>query len=102
ENLNASDLQFDMQGDTAEAAIPGVPDTSKLRRQDGRWRADLAAMGVPLARLVAMAAMAPAMGRALDEGTADSEAGKDPTAQAAMMALGQKLMGTMAPPGGGR
>lgn len=102
ENLNASDLQFDIQGDTAEAAIPGVPDTIKLRRQDGRWRVDLAAMGVPLDQLVAMAAMAPAMGQALDEVTADIEAGKYPNAQAAMMALGQKLMGTMAPPGGGR
>lgn len=102
-DLKPADLQFKIEGDSAEAPLP-TGQSIKLKQKDGKWLVDGASMGMNMQALGMAAAMAPALSKAVDEVTADIESGKLTSAEAAMAAFQQKAaaaMGLSPKPGGG-
>ncbi len=106
--LKAADIPFAVTGDRATATISGLPAPLNFIRSNGRWMVD----GSELAAMAPM--IEPAMGQVkplqtvVDAWTADIEAGKFETAEAAALAFQQKampvfmqMMGGQGGPGGG-
>jgi hypothetical protein len=91
DKLNAADIKVEVSGDSATAKVPGGKDLA-MKKVDGKWLIDLSSMGASPQQMAMAGAMAPALGKAVDEVTADVNSGKIPTAQAAQMALMGKLM----------
>lgn len=91
-DLKASDLKFNIQGDTAEAALP-TGKSIKLKQQDGKWKIDVSTLGVSAEQLAAAQASFPAIANAMDDLAAEIQAGKYPNAQAASAAFMTKMMG---------
>jgi len=65
----------------------------------GKWLIDLGSQGTTPEQMAMMSQMVPAIGKAVDELTADVNAGKVPSAQAVMAALMGKLSRAAQPPG---
>lgn len=98
--LKVSDLQIEVNGDSATARPPSGGQTLTLNRVGGKWMIDIASMGGSQdpQQMQMVQAMLPALGKAIDELIADIDAGKYPDADAASQALMQKMFGSM---GGG-
>ncbi|MEX2218232.1 MAG: hypothetical protein WD749_05680 [Phycisphaerales bacterium] len=102
-NADPADVKIEEQGDRATATFPGGT-TEELVKINGGWLMTMKPDETEQLRQAAP--MLNAMGGSIDEIIADINAGKYATADEAMMAIGQKLMGAMGGmpggPGGGR
>lgn len=100
-NINASDFQVSVSGDTAQATPPGGGKALKLVKKDNKWLVENPFGGSgPEAQQIAMALpMLPAIGTAADELAGEVEAGKYADPQSALAAFQQKMM-KAAMPGG--
>lgn len=94
--LTAKDMKVTVEGESASAANEVLPQPMKLKKVADNWLLDMPEADNPM-----VAQMAPAMTKAFEEVAADIAAGKIADLQAAQMALQQKIMGGMKPPGGG-
>lgn len=102
-DLKASDIPITVSGDTAEATIQG--EQIALRQKDGKWGIDLRSMGGDPQQVAMVGLMVPALSRAVDEMTADVNAGKFSSFEQAMQAFMTKMAGAaqggLPRPGGG-
>lgn len=98
-DVNVADVPVKVEGDTATCAIPGG-NPLVLKQKDGKWLVDMSAMGIQTAQLAMVGQLMGGMNKAVDELTAEVEAGKHKDLQAVMQALGQKLMQVPNPGGG--
>jgi hypothetical protein len=94
--LTSKDMIVTVEGESASASNEAIPTPMKLKKVEGNWLIDMPEVDNPM-----IAQMAPMMTKALEEVAADITAGKITDMQAAQMALQQKIMGGMRPPGGG-
>lgn len=93
--LTSKDMKVTVEGENASAANDALPMPMKLKKVADAWLLDMPEADNPM-----IAQMAPAMTKALEEVAADIASGKITDMQAAQMALQQKIMGGMKPPGG--
>lgn len=93
--LTSKDMKVTVEGENATAANDALPMPMKLKKVADAWLLDMPEADNPM-----IAQMAPAMTKALEEVAADIASGKIADMQAAQMALQQKIMGGMKPPGG--
>jgi hypothetical protein len=92
-NLKASDVQVTVNGDSAEAAIPGAPKPVKLKQKDGKWLIVFTSIAPVAPEQMAMfGAMAGPANKVMDDLAAEVAAGKFADPQAVMQALMQRMM----------
>jgi len=93
-SLTSKDMTVTVEGDSASASNDAIPTPMKLKKVGDQWLIDMPEVDNPM-----IVQMAPMMTKALEDVAADITAGKITDMQAAQMALQQKIMGGMKPPG---
>jgi hypothetical protein len=82
--------EFQVDGDTATATTPnGQP--LVMKRVDGRWKIDMSGATMPTETFQGAMAMAPLLSKAMDEVSAEVDAGKHQDVESVIVALGQKF-----------
>lgn len=103
-SLTFDDLKVSVTGDSASITNPIHPRPMQAKKVDGQWKIVIPELAL-LGPQIGMAAKAlPAMGKAMDDTTAEVNAGTHASADAAAQAFMQKIMAAMQqmmPPGGG-